>query len=905
MGEEKKRCHWWGGAAIGKVLSLAVVGYAWGMLSLSGVLAAEMSEEATSAALQAVAAGVQLYRQGTGAALREAIVQWEEAVKLYEDMGDRANAAAILTNIGKVKADLGEYQAALKFYKRALPEIKAVGDQHTEAATLNAIASVLVILGEYQPAFDAYNQALSLWEEVGYLTGKAETINNIGLLYAQLGEYHQALSYYQKALEIVQTVENIQGIANTYNNMGSAYSELFAEKPQWSEAALESYSSALTLAEKIGDRRLIAATLNNIGFMRAKMATERGQWEAALTTYEQALPAWRQLGDLRSEAATLNNIGFVYGQLGNESQALQYYNEALKLRRKVGDKGGSALTLYRIAETEKNRGQLTGAIKTIEEALAIIEDLRTNINSTDLRASFLASKQDYYELYINLLMQLHEAEPEAGYDARALGVSERARARSLLDILAEAKAEIRNGANPELLEQERQLQQQLAAAQKRLLDQFSSATADTRAALQSDVDELVVQYRVLQGQIRETSPRYAALKYPQTLSLKAIQEQVLDENTILLEYFLGAERSTVWVVSKTGLASYSLPSRAEIESAARDFRDILLQPLRRNSPKQVAARARLLSNLILAPFARELADGKRLLIVADGALQYVPFAALSAPLKEGEEYVPLVIEREIVSAASASTIAELRSATAGRPLAPKTLAVLADPVFDKEDDRLDQLQDRDIAAATNLELERALNVGFSLPRLPYTQQEAQQILNLVSDRDTQGVFGFRANLETATSKELGQYRIIHFATHGLLNAVNPELSGLIMSFWDETGKPIDGFLPMYEIFNLNLPAELVVLSACQTGLGKKVRGEGLVGLTRSFMYAGAARVMVSLWSVDDEGTAELMVNFYRGILTRGLSAPAALRAAQIQMWQQEQWRNPYYWAAFNLQGEWR
>jgi CHAT domain-containing protein len=197
------------------------------------------------------------------------------------------------------------------------------------------------------------------------------------------------------------------------------------------------------------------------------------------------------------------------------------------------------------------------------------------------------------------------------------------------------------------------------------------------------------------------------------------------------------------------------------------------------------------------------------------------------------------------------------------------------------------------------------DAGLRIPRLPGTRREAAAITALLPEAERKQALDFDASRAAATSEDLSQYRIIHFATHGLLNSQHPELSGLVLSLVDRAGKPQEGFLRMHEIYNLKLPADLIVLSACQTGLGKEIKGEGLVGLTRGFMYAGAARVLASLWKVDDRATAELMKHFYQGMVKDGLRPAAALRAAQVAMWKQERWSEPYYWAAFVLQGEWK
>jgi CHAT domain-containing protein len=332
------------------------------------------------------------------------------------------------------------------------------------------------------------------------------------------------------------------------------------------------------------------------------------------------------------------------------------------------------------------------------------------------------------------------------------------------------------------------------------------------------------------------------------------------------------------------------------------------------------AAAAALSRTLLGPVAGQLTK-KRLLIVADGALQYLPFGALPGP-RGGESGPPLIVEHEIVSLPSASTLAVLRRELAARGPAPKSVAVLADPIFDPADERLTALSARNrtgsaprarVRAAESLpesDLTRsARDLGLSgegmrLPRLPFTRKEAQAILALAPAGMRKKALDFAASQATATSPELAQYRYLHFATHGLLNSLHPELSGIVLSLVDERGREQDGFLRVHEVFNLNLPAELVVLSGCRTGLGKEMRGEGLVGLTRGFMYAGAARVLVSLWDVHDEATAGLMARFYRRVMGQpGMSPASALRAAQVEMWKEGRWRAPYYWAAFVLQGE--
>lgn len=381
---------------------------------------------------------------------------------------------------------------------------------------------------------------------------------------------------------------------------------------------------------------------------------------------------------------------------------------------------------------------------------------------------------------------------------------------------------------------------------------------------------------------------------------------------MLLEFALASKTSYVWAVTRRSIDTYELPDRAEIERAARRAYELLTVSHRREQRRPSELALADLSRILLAPLAAHL-SAKRLLIVGDGALHYVPFAALSAPAAAGREPAPLIVEHEVVSVPSASVLAVQRRELAGRQRAPKLVAVLADPVLQESDSRVSLRRKPTDIVALDLEhreqADRAVRSGSeagiaSFERLPYTRAEAETIAALIPQGQGLTALDFEASRETMTSARLSDYQIIHFATHGVLNSQHPELSGVVLSLVDRRGEPLDGFVRAHEIFNLKLRSELVVISACRTALGKEVKGEGLVGLVRGFMYAGAARVVASVWDVRDEATAALMKRFYEGMLKDGLRPAAALRAAQVSLLRDRRWSAPYFWAGFVLQGEW-
>jgi CHAT domain-containing protein/Tfp pilus assembly protein PilF len=905
---------------------------------------------------------------------QKALDSHNQALTLERELGARAREAIVLSNIGFVYSDLSENQKALDFYHRTLSIQREISDRNGEQITLNNIGIVYDDLGEKLQALDHYNQSLQIQRELGAPQGDATTLNNIGVVYMDVGENQKALDYHNQALQLRRTAGDRRGEAQSLSNIGRVYGHLGDE-----QRSLDYYTQALLLRREVGDRRGEAVTLNNIGVVYLELDEKQkaldylnqalqlgrtvgnrqgegktlnniglsynrlGEQQKALDYYNQALALFRIVGDRLGEASILNDLGKVYDDRGEKQKAIDHYNQSLSLARIVGDRQTEATTLNSIARYERNRGELIAARSRSEDALNIIESLRAKIGSPEMRATYSASLQEFYQFYIDLLMGLHKRRPAEGHDAAALRASERARARSLLEILAEARADIRQGIYPVLLERERTLQLRLNAKSERQLRLRGSEPAKAQAegvtqevaGLQNEIRALTTEYQQVQAQIRVKNPRYAALTQPQPLSLKEIQ-QMLDPDTLLLEYALGEERSYLWAVTPTTLNSFELPKQVEIKTAAMRVYGLLTARNRRGVGETADARrvrieeadaeydkaSAVLSEMILKPVGAQLGN-KRLVIVSDGALQYIPFAALPTPATlpnlRTEANPPLMVKHEIVNLPSASTLSVLRHELAVRKPAAMTLAVLADPVFDKDDERVKAVSvaknpvtqaastseiafRRDIARAME---DSDGNFRFPPSRLAAAHWEAEEISKLVPARERMQALDFAANRRTAISPELSQYRIVHFATHAFIDSAHPELSGIVLSLVNERGEPQDGFLRVNDIFNLKLPAELVVLSACQTGLGKQVKGEGMIGMTRGFMYAGAPRIVVSLWSVDDRATSALMARFYKKMLGREKQPPsAALRVAQIEMWKETGWKAPYFWAGFIFQGEW-
>jgi CHAT domain-containing protein/Tfp pilus assembly protein PilF len=840
---------------------------------------------------------------------REALGQMEQMVALLRKLGQEEDLSAALNNLNVLYSNLGMAERALDTSREALALVRKLHNRGGEAFVLGNIGVIYYHLGEYEKALEYLEQARPLDKELN-LSAYPAVLGNLSAVYSALGDHQKAEEYSEQALAIHHRTKD-RNEASDLNSLGLEYIETGQK-----QKALDYLQQALAMAQATGARDTETAALHNLGLYYSR----QDDHAKSLEYYSKALDIETQTGVPHGQAATLNSLGEANMDLRNFKSAADRFQQGLTLSRALGDRRIEERILYNSGILAVRQGDLPLARTQFEAALAVAEGLRSDVARQELRASLFSTVQDTFKSYIWTLMALDKARPNEGFDSLALEAAERGRARSLLEMLRESRVDIRRGVDDSLRERESTLLRQIDdRAQRSIQLAGSGRDAKQLEALRLEISGLENEHQQVQAAIRKNSPAYSALVQPQPLALATIQSETLDANTLLLEYSLGQTQSFLWVVGPGALHSFALPRQGEIETAARRFYSLLTarnqRPLReteaarlariRQADAQIPAAARELSKMILQPAAQLLA-GKRLMVVADGALEYIPFEALADPAKS--DYVPLLAGHEIVREPSASVLAIQRREAAGRKPAPRSVAVLADPVFDSADPRVaghasaplgDRSLERAAAGAG------ALNSSLQLPRLPFTRDEAAAVLSFTKGEDGRKALDFDASLDTATSPELRNYRIVHFATHGLFLPENPSLSGLVFSLVDRQGKPVRGFLRLQDIYNLDLPAELVVLSACQTALGKELKGEGIVGLTRGFMYAGSRRVVSSLWKVDDFATAELMKRFYGGMLTGGHPAAAALREAKLSLLRQRTWSSPYFWAAFIVQGEWK
>ncbi len=772
--------------------------------------------------------------------MNDALIGYQHAEGLAREIGDRDLVADVLLELGLVYRRLADYHLAISLYSEALDICRDLEDVECQAESLHNLGACLTYLGELQAAEDRLDDALVTWTDD---FSKGASMTALGTVYDLQGKPDRAIEQFREALVLrhrtpeVDDKTRLRGKATTLDRLATAFKNA-------------------------------------------------GRMDDSLKSYQNALALWQELDEQPSIGIALENLGWLYVDWQRPDAALRHFDRALPILEQSALPQSQAHTLLGMGLAYRQKGDLPAATGVLERAIEIMDSLRAKPQSLRLRASFLAHRPRYYELYLDVLMQRSRDEKDPGLSVRALEAAERFRARSLFELLNEERAALRGVADKELLRLEDELHREMNAKDHQRLDLLHRDAARSEiAGVEKQQRYLSLRYEQLRGQLRSRLPD---LPPPKPLGAGELRG-LLDDDSLMLFYALGEERSFLWRVSRERVVPHRLPGRQEIETEAREVYRWLSHSDQRGGAARGRQAASRLSEMLLGPVAQALGD-RRLVVVADGLLHYVPFAALPAP--GGTE--PLVAEREIVSIPSASVIATLRRRGDARQPAPGRLAVVADPVFGPQDPRL--------AASAQ---PGAAGTSSAPERLVHSAEEGRAILDLVPEAERFEALGFEADRQAILTGALDRYRLVHLAVHGELHDERPEYTHLVLSLLDRRGRPVNGRLYMHEIDDLQIPADLVVLSACNTAIGKLVRGEGVVGMTRVFMDAGASRVLVSLWYVDDQATAHLMQRFYREMLLGGKTPAAALRAAQSWLRNDTEWQAPYYWAGFVLQGDWR
>jgi CHAT domain-containing protein len=831
----------------------------------------------------------------------------QQSVKIAQSRADLLGEAKANLYLAAVDFDQQRFEVALSKGEQTLQIFQIFGHKRGEAMALTYLGHFYSALGRKQQALSTYEGAKALLTDSGDFFVQESLFNGLGLVYVELGDPKGGLHFLEQALEADNALMDRIGVAWTTRWMGEAYF-VVGDLPN----AMKSFTEALAIFRSLSNEKMEATLLQDIGIVM----NATGDRQRALDYLHRSLLVSQKTKDRRLEAWTVMGIGHVYETAGVLPEALKNYDQVLRIYETTHDVVGRLTTLYRISNCLLRLGRLADARKHTETALKLIEEFRESVPNEGLRTAYFSSMRDQYSLHIDILMRLYMQTAQKDLPLLAFEASERARGRALLDSLGETRTSI-TSIDPKQMERVSVLRTQLTAESDHYTDLLSNNSDEKAlAAASKELELLTKEFDLLEGTIRQQNPHYAALVHPELMTLDQVQKELLDDDSVLLEYVLGDQASYLWAITKTDFASHVLGKRADIEAKVLLLRKLVTMRIADENDDSSRYQARIeradqeyarvaseLGQMLLGPAASMLGRHQRLVIVAEGALQYLPFAALRMP----GQSTTLIVDHEIVIVPSASILSVLRREMASRSKPDRTLAIFADPVFQKQDARVGGENASVSSSAVIDAVFRGDGPAFSasLPRLAATKHEAESILSMVPKESSFAALGFAATREAAMSADLNRYRIVHFATHTTLFDDHPELSSLVLSLVDAQGRPRNGFLRLRDIYNLKLSAELVVLSACDTAIGKEVKGEGLMSMVRGFMYSGTPRVLASLWKVNDDATADLMTEFYNQLLNQKRTPAAALRQAQIALMARKSKQAPYYWAGFQLEGEWK
>jgi CHAT domain-containing protein/Tfp pilus assembly protein PilF len=808
------------------------------------------------------------------------------ALAFSRENHDSLNCTLAANNAGYLELQLGLIEESRQHLEEARRSSEEAHTVYGQMVALNNLGIWFRRTADFGAAQRSNQEALRLTDPTDN-KARALLLNNIGMLSLSLGRYDDAAADLNRAVSLLPA-DDALARGKSLTNLGRAW--LLADKPVKASGAL---ASAWNLLQNTRDVQAQGDALSNLG----QAAERSGDATSARRYFEQALTSSKNAGDLRGEALADYHLGRVAARNGEEDAASSLFTAARELQERIGLEQDLAETHYALAESARRRGDLTAARDYAAKSLAAVESFRTNIPAADLRSSWFALKQPLYEFYIGLLMDMHRKEPAAGYDRLAFEAFERERARTLLDSLREVRPDIRHGQDPALLTRLTRAEERMNFAAQALNQVLNSPhAADREAARRREFSDAQQAYEALEGEIRAKNPAYAGLAWPQPRTLTEIQKNLLDNGTLLLEYSVGESGSRLWAVTPQSFQSFDLPPAKTLDPLARTVAELAADRKRDAAASARYERAaQSLSVTLLGPVAGLIGSNK-VLIVASGNLQRVPFAGLSVPGDKAAVARPLGARNQLTESFSASSLGELRQAHALLARPAKALAVFADPVFDAKDSRVNP------AAPAR----KSPEPFPPLARLSFTRAEALSLLGTVPPEDSLGALGYDAGRTALLDPGLAAYRYVHIATHGLF--LDPALPGLMLSRVDKQGRLQNGFLSAPEIYKLRLAGDLVTIPDCDTGIGQDVRGEGLTSLARAFLFAGSSRVLATLWSPDDEATSEVIERVYDNLLKRGggQTPGAALQQARRELWEKGgRWRDPYFLAGFVLYGEYR
>lgn len=809
----------------------------------------------------------QLMAKGTFEGIAE---KGEEALRLSQKINDKVRQARALMYVALGRFHTGQTEEAIDPFKQSAALAGEAGDKALQTRALNAAGVLLEEAGRLEEALYFFDQSLTLSQALKDRPNEATALRNIGRIHTTSRDYLQANEVLQKSLEISRQLQD--------PSLQHGALDMLARL----ENERQSYVLALNYETQSHqfDAKVSAAAKYQLLTEEAITDYHLGNLEKCDAVLAIALDFARAQKVPAAEASILGNLAELRLKQIRNDEALFFASQALALLRRVGgDPSHEAAVLYTLAQAKQRLGEPEAALANLRQALALLERARLILVPTEAaRAQFGAKNNHIFADTITVLLNEKKVD-------EALAISEAYHARAFLDLLVESRANLRQVLPKELLAREETMSRNISATQRELWQEGISKEREQQ--LQKDLADEENSLEQFQLEVRRSNPRYAVLKHLAPLSTERIQHEMLDNQTGLVEYFVGEDKSFAWLVTKDKISSATLPGAKDLNRLAGDYRRSIAE---KSNPATLAAQSHQLYRTLIQPFEGNLSSLHRLIIVPDGPLTSLPFETLAAERKGQAEYL---VERFAIGyEPSASAFAAIK--TASSQTESRGLLAFGDPAYESDNQN-------ERSAAMPADSRAYVGGGLDLRRLPYTRTEVNAIGALFTSADRKLFLGPDANESKVKSEALEKYRYVHFAVHGFVNEENFARSGVILALQNNDKE--DGILQMTEIMRLKLNSDLVTLSACRTGLGKVVGGEGVLGLTRAFLYAGSRSVVASLWNVNDTATAELMKSFYAN-LKKGESKDEALRQAKLTLLKGKQanWRHPYYWAPFVLVG---
>ncbi|HWP41786.1 MAG TPA: CHAT domain-containing tetratricopeptide repeat protein, partial [Blastocatellia bacterium] len=833
--------------------------------------------------------------------LKRALIAFKRGLELGRAMGDELLVSRCLAAMSGIHISMADTAGALSLAEEALSAARRSGDLKQEAKALTAMGDAHFYLEDSLKALEYFQGALQIMTDIGDRHGEAAALKDIGITCRTLGWYEESLESLNEALVTFREEGDTEQVCSVLSSLGTCYDFLGAHV-----FAADAYEQAIEIARKNGFESLKLTTLTRMGYLCINL----GRPERALTCFREAEEVAASLGMPRERAWALMGMGGALSDLGQLDAAIEMNLRSLEIYKLINSSSGIATNLrdlgnrylhrdpdlaaeyfrqaleiphnpltwtpyHGLARVYRLKGDLSRSIAHYEAAIERIESIRGRIAADQHRTAFAGKHQEVYQELIDALIESHERDPLAGFDRRAYGVFERIKARAMLEAISAGQLDDGEDPEPELREREEEINRRIAELQKRLIR--NGLAADERRRIVEELSQAERDYDGLMVEIKLRNPRYALRRNLASLSLEDARH-LLGERAAMVAYMVSSDRVSAFVITAHSFHVERLPASPKLVAARVENLTDLISEGDDDGWKQVSA---CLYQDLVEPITARLATGiDRLIIIPDGPLHYLPFEIL---IREAQSRY-LLEDFTISYAPSATVLAQLTGKGSGvNGLSRADLVLFADPLLAS-----DLLAQGGTPASTGLMRALYEDEGLQVSPIPFSASEAK-VVGRHAGPGSAIYTGIDASESRLKTDRLDRYRIIHFATHGLVSQQRPARSALVLASGDGDGE--DGFLQAREIYGLSLASDLVVLSACQTALGRVLAGEGVEGLARAFFYAGAKSVVASLWDVRDEATAKFMEVFYRH-LSEGEPKAEALRKAKLEMIRDEETSSP-------------